>query len=188
MLNVKYLTFQQPFTPPGFEVAYQTDQGVVMENTNVLPKAFFVDSLVVMENQEDVLAQISNDFNPAEVAFLTEESELNIEQDTTATAMVTDYSPNHISVEINRSSPGFLVLSEIWYPPGWTATLDGEEMEVIRTNYVLRGFEIPAGSHTLEMTLDPEWYTIGNWIARFGNFLLFAAGGFGLFLFFRQKN
>jgi uncharacterized membrane protein YfhO len=79
------------------------------------------------------------------------------------------------------------VLSEIWYPPGWTATLNGEEVDIFRTNYVLRGFEIPAGDHTLEMTLEPAWYTTGRWIARFGNLLLFASGGFGIFLLYRRK-
>lgn len=187
MLNVKYVTFQQPFSAPGFENVYPTDVGVVMENMNVLPKAFFVDSLVVMDDQAQVLAQLSGDFNPAEAAYVTEEPALEIQQDTTARATVTEYTPNHISVDISRSTPGFLVLSEIWYPPGWTATLDGEEIDIIRTNYVLRGFEIPAGEHTLEMTLEPEWYTTGNWIARFGNLLLFGAGGFGLFLVFRRK-
>lgn len=187
MLNVKYLTFQQPFTPQGFEVAYQGNEGVVMENMNVLPKAFFVDSLVVMEEQADVLTRISNEFNPSETAYITQEPKLNIQPDTTASLAVTDYTPNHISLDVLRNTPGFLVLSEIWYPPGWTATLDGDEIEVIRTNYVLRGFEIPAGDHTLEMTLDPVWYSVGNWLGRLGNLLLFGAGGFGLFLYVRRR-
>lgn len=188
MLNVKYLTFRQAFNPPGFEVVFSGGNGTVMENRNVLPKVFFADSLVVMDTQEDVLTQISRDFNPGEVAFVTEDPGLEIQTDTSATVTVTEYTPNHISVELSRSEPGFLVLSEIWYPPGWTATLNGEEIDIIRTNYVLRGFEIPAGEHTLEMTLEPVWYTTGTWIARFGNFLLFGAGALGLFLFFRRKN
>lgn len=187
MLNIKYITAPQPFSPPGFEVVHPTDQGVVMENMNVLPKAFFVDSIVVMENQQDVLNQLTGDFNPSETAYVTQEPSLNIQADTTASATVTEYNPNHISLEISRSEPGFLVLSEIWYPPGWTATLNGEEIDIFRTNYVLRGFEIPAGDHTLEMTLEPEWYTTGRWIARFGNLLLFGVGVVGIFFLFRNK-
>lgn len=187
MLNVKYITFQQPVSVPGFETVYPTDRGVVMENMNVLPKAFFVDSLVVMENQQNVLNQLSSDFDPSETAYVTQEPSLNAETDSTASVTVTEYTPNHISLDISRSAPGFLVLSEIWYLPGWTATLNGEEIDIFRTNYVLRGFEIPAGDHTLEMTLEPAWYTTGRWIARFGNLLLIASGGIGLFLFYRRK-
>lgn len=187
MLNVKYVTFPQPFSAPGFENVFPTEVGVVMENMNVLPKAFFLDSLVVLDDQTQALAQLSaRNFNPAEVAYVTEQPSLEIQQDSMATATVTEYNPNHISVDISRSTPGFMVLSEIWYPEGWTATLNGEEINMYRTNYILRGFEIPAGDHTLEMTLEPAWYTTGTWIARFGNLLLFAAGGFGLFLVFRK--
>jgi uncharacterized membrane protein YfhO len=187
MLNVKYITAPQPFSPPGFEVVHPTDQGVVMENMNVLPKAFFVDSVVVMENQQNVLNQLSGDFDPSETAYVTQELSSTIQTDSTASVTVTEYTPNHISLDVSRSTLGFLVLSEIWYPPGWTATLNGEEVDIFRTNYVLRGFEIPAGDHTLEMTLEPAWYTTGRWIARFGNLLLFASGGFGIFLLYRRK-
>ncbi|MDZ7721155.1 MAG: YfhO family protein [Balneolaceae bacterium] len=188
MLNVKYVTAPQPFSPPGFEVVHPTDQGVVMENLNVLPKAFFADSVAVMENQQEVLNQLTGDFDPTKTAYVTQESSLNIQADSTASVTVTEYNPNYISLDISRSEPGFLVLSEIWYPPGWTATLNGEEMDIIRTNYVLRGFEIPAGNHTLEMTLEPVWYTTGKWIARFGNLLLFGMGAIGIFIFFRNRD
>lgn len=187
MLNVKYITFQQPVSVPGFENVYPTDRGVVMENQNVLPKAFFTDSVVVMENEAGVLARLSREFDPSETAFVTQAPGINVQPDSTAAVSVTEYTPNQISLDISRSAPGFLVLSEIWYPPGWSATLDGEEIDIIRTNYILRGFEIPAGDHTLEMTLQPDWYVTGNWLARIGNLILFVSGGFGLFLFFRQK-
>jgi uncharacterized membrane protein YfhO len=80
-----------------------------------------------------------------------------------------------------------LLLSEIWYPPGWVATLNGEEIEIIRSNYVLRGFEIPAGEHTLELTLEPVWYETGKWLARLGTLILFGSGIAGLFLTYRRK-
>lgn len=188
MLNVKYVTFQQPFNAPGFENVYPTDVGVVMENQNVLPKAFYADSLVVLEDQTEILARISaEDFNPSEVGYVTREPSLEIQEDTTATAVVTEYTPNYISIELSRSTPGYLVLSEIWYPPGWSATLDGEEIDIIRTNYILRGFEIPAGEHTLELTLEPEWYPAGWWVALIGTIILYLTGAVGIFINVRQK-
>ncbi|MCG2588018.1 YfhO family protein [Rhodohalobacter sulfatireducens] len=187
MLNVRYLTLQQPINLPGFEVAYQGDDGVVIENLNVLPKAFFVDSVEVLDDQPAVLNRVSGQFDPSETAFITREPELNIQSDTTATVAVEEYSPNQITLNISRTTPGFLVLSEIWYPPGWSATLDGEQIDIIRTNYVLRGFEIPAGEHTLEMSLEPVWYKSGYWVTRFGSLLLFGVGAIGLFVFFKRK-
>jgi uncharacterized membrane protein YfhO len=80
------------------------------------------------------------------------------------------------------------VLGEIWYPPGWSATLNGEETDIIRTNYVLRGFEIPAGEHELILTLEPEWYAIGNWMGRLGTIALFGTGLFGFILYWRDNS
>ena len=187
MLNIKYVTHMQPIRLPGLEVVYQEETGYVLENQNVLPKAFFVDSVDVLQDQPGVLRRISNDFNPSEVAFTAHELTLPVIRDTAATALVTQYNANRLSVEISREEPGFLVLGEIWYPPGWIATLNGEEIEVIRTNYVLRGFEIPAGEHTLVMTLEPVWYNAGNYLALIGTIVLFGSGIAGIFLVVRRK-
>ena len=187
MLNVIFVTHMQPLRLPGLEVVYQEEIGSVLENINVLPKAFFVDSVEILPDQPAVLRRISDDFDPSETAFIAQELNISVHQDTTATAVVTAYNANHITVEISREQPGFMVLGEIWYPPGWNATLNGEDIDVIRTNYVLRGFEIPAGEHTLEMTLEPVWYKIGNMLALAGTILLFSSGFAGLFLVYRRR-
>ena len=88
--------------------------------------------------------------------------------------------------KLNRSTPGFLVMGEIWYPQGWKVTLNGEDVDMIRTNYVLRGFEIPAGNHTLKMEMEPVWYTAGQRISQLGTFLLFGLGFIGLFVYYRK--
>ncbi len=187
MLNVRYISVQQPVNIPGFEMVYQEDDGVVVENLSVMPKAFFADSVSILSDQRSVLQTISQDFNPEEIAFIAERQPVEVVSDTSATVRVTEYNANRINIEISRNEPGYLVLGEIWYPPGWTATLNGEEIDIIRTNYVLRGFQIPAGNHTLEMVLEPVWYSAGNWLARFGTLLLFGSGAFGLFVYRKRK-
>ena len=187
MLNVRYITNQSPVGIPGFETAYQGQNGVVLENTNVLPKAWFVDSVQSLDNEPDVLQQIANNFNASETAFITSELNQQILPDPLSEVRIADYNSNSLSVEISRNEPGFLVLGEIWYPPGWNATLNGEPIDIIRTNYVLRGFEIPAGDHLLEMRIEPVWYESGNLLALIGTILLFGSGGFGLFLFYKRR-
>ncbi|TVQ00806.1 MAG: hypothetical protein EA359_15145 [Balneolaceae bacterium] len=187
MLNVKYITVVQPLGMPGLETVYEGPEGFVLENTQVMPKAFFVDSLEVLPNQREVLREISSGFVPSAVAYIADDVSPDVRTDTTATVLVTEYNANRISIEISRREPGFLVLGEIWYPPGWKATLNGREIPVIRTNYVLRGFEIPPGNHTLEMVLEPVWYKTGNSLALTGTFFLLGIGFIGLFFHFRQK-
>lgn len=187
MLNIRYLTLGGRTMLPGFDVAFESEAGVVMENQNVLPKAYFVDSVNVLSDQRQVLSSISEDFDAREVAYIADDLHVNVSTDTLASVQITEYHANQISMEVFRSDPGFLVLSEIWYPPGWVATLNGEEINIIRTNYVLRGFEIPGGRHSLELRLEPVWYESGIWLARTGTLLLFGSGLFGLFITYRQK-
>jgi len=187
MLNIRYLTFQQPIPLPGFETAFESDNGTVIENQSVLPKAFFVDSVVVRDSQSAVLESIKAEFDPSETAFVAEELVNRSLPDSTASVVITEYNANQIKADITRSKPGFLVLGEIWYPPGWQATLNGEETPVVRTNYILRGFEIPAGSHTLEMKLEPVWYTAGRWMSIAGTLILSGLGIFAIVGYVRKE-
>ena len=188
MLNVKYISARGPVQLPGFNTAYSDQQGTVIENLDVLPKAWFVERVETLNSEAEVLQRISGEFEAGSDAFTSTPITTEIASDSTASVSVTEYGPNRIALDINRSEPGFLVLGEIWYPPGWTATLNGEETDIIRTNYVLRGFEIPAGDHELVLTLEPEWYAIGYWLGRAGTVALFATGLFGLILFYRNED
>jgi hypothetical protein len=187
MLNIRYISNRSAVGIPGFETVYQDQEGIVIENTNVLSKAWFVESVEVLDDQPSVLRRISQDFDASETAFIAQNLSTQIQSGPSSELRITTYNANSISMEISRSEPGFLVLGEIWYPPGWSATLNGEEIETIRTNYVLRGFEIPAGDHTLEMRIEPVWYTAGNRLSLIGTLLLFGSGGIGLFLQFRKR-
>jgi len=186
MLNVKYLSAQGAFNIPGFEAVYQGQDGVVMENQNVLPKAWFVDRVETIENQTEILSRIAQNFNPTDVAFVGEEVNEVSEADDRSVSVST-YNANGIELQISTNEPGFLVLSEIWYPKGWVSTLNGEPIDMIRTNYVLRGFEIPAGDHTLIMKMEPVWYETGKWLSRAGTLILFMILGIGLIRYRKEK-
>jgi hypothetical protein len=186
MLNVKYLSAQGAFNIPGFEAVYQGQDGVVMENQNVFPKAWFVNRVETIENQTDILSRISQDFDPADIALVREEIE-NISAAGEKTVSVIRYNANVIELEVSTDEPGFLVLSEIWYPKGWVTTLNGEPIDMIRTNYVLRGFEIPEGDHTLKMSMEPVWYETGKWLSRAGTLMLILVLGIGLIRYRKEK-
>ena len=187
LLNIRYITIGQRMQLPGSEIVYEGEDGVVLENLDVLPKAFFVDSVATLPNETDVYNQVSIDFEPTEVAYIAGDREVGTAPDSLASISVEEYNANTIRLSVSRTQPGFLVLSEIWYPPGWTITLNGEETEMIRTNYAVRGFEIPPGDHKLEMRLEPAWYTTGRWMAIAGSLLLFGAGFMGLFGVYRSR-
>lgn len=187
MLNIRYVIPETAMSIPGFRRIMNTPQGAILENVNTLPRAWFVDRVEQHESQTEILRRISGDFDPGSEAFIAGDAEPEIRPDENGSVRITGYSSNEIRAELSRSEPGFLVFSEIWYPPGWKATLNGEEIDIIRTNYVLRGFEIPAGEHELVMRMEPGWYQPGRWMARAGTLMLFGAGIFGMVLVFRNR-
>ncbi|AMQ56039.1 YfhO family protein [Algoriphagus sanaruensis] len=71
---------------------------------------------------------------------------------------LTSHEPNELKYQAEMTQGGLAVFSEIYYPEGWTATIDGKEAEILRVNYLLRGLEIPQGSHEIVFTFAPASY------------------------------
>ena len=73
------------------------------------------------------------------------------------------------------------MFSEIYYPKGWIATIDGKEKPILRADYVLRALEIPAGKHTIEFKFEPKPYLVGNKITMASSWILLilVIGGLG---------
>jgi len=81
-------------------------------------------------------------------------------------------TPNKVTYDANitlGSATG--VFSEIYYPHGWVATIDGVEAEILRANYVLRALEIPEGSHEIIFEFKPKVYNTGNTVMLISSIL-----------------
>ena len=72
-----------------------------------------------------------------------------------------EYRPNYLRYEYTATAPGTAIFSEIYYKDGWTAYIDGIETPYFRADYLLRGMELPAGTHTVEWRFRaPGWNTV----------------------------
>lgn len=95
----------------------------------------------------------------------------------------TEYKDNSLQYTSNSDEAGLMCFSEIWYP-AWKAYVDGKEAKLYRINYCLRGVEVPAGSHTVEMRFESESFHTGRTITMAT--LLLSLGALG-FVQFRKK-
>jgi uncharacterized membrane protein YfhO len=103
------------------------------------------------------------------------------------TAKLTEARGNLLKYSVENSGNGLLVFSEIYYPEGWIATIDGKESPVIRANYVLRAMEVPAGKHEIEFRFQPKSFSNGNRISLFSSIAVIALLGFTAFMGLKKK-
>jgi uncharacterized membrane protein YfhO len=83
-----------------------------------------------------------------------------------------EHNPKFLKYESTSSANALAVFSEIYYPKGWIATIDGKEATILRANYILRALEIPAGKHTIEFRFEPKAYTVGNTVTMASSWLV----------------
>lgn len=138
---------------------------VVYRNLNALPRAWYVNDVRSVSTDSEVFALLnSSSFNPAHTAVLLQRLPVPVTaQDSGRQPVVTNYTSGKISLSSETSGPALLVLSEVYYPAGWKAYIDGQETEIYRTNYVLRSIVVPGGTHEVVFSFDPPSYRLG-WI------------------------
>ena len=75
---------------------------------------------------------------------------------------LTYYSPNRLRYNVSTPAKGVAVFSEIYYPAGWKAYVDGEEKPILRADYVLRALLIDEGEHEVEFVFAPDSFVVGR--------------------------
>ena len=147
MLNTKYFIFP-----------LQGGQTVPLQNPYTYGNAWFVDKLQYVKNaNEEILTVGRIDLRHEAVADAKFKEQLGeaVEQDTASIVSITAYEPNQLKYDVNSGKGGVIVFSEIYYP-GWTATVDGEPVELGRVNYILRAINVKPGKHEVVLSFFPK--------------------------------
>ena len=63
---------------------------------------------------------------------------------------------NRLEVRVEDTSGGWLVMQDAWYP-GWKATVNGEDAELVRADHAFRAVRIPAGDSVTVRTVFEPW-------------------------------
>ena len=138
-------------------VIVNTEQA--QQNPGALGNAWFVDSLTYVKTADEEMKFLDN-FNPATAAV----ADIKFKDALGSTSpkqpgdtiFETTYEPNRLTYHSHSANGGLAVFSEIYFPWGWTATVDGKEAKIGRVNYVLRALQLPAGDHTIVFSFDPQ--------------------------------
>jgi len=162
MLNTKY-------------IIYQNKEGEVLyfENEKANGNAWFVDAIETFETpDEEILALDKINTKTTAIANVSDLKSNRFAKDSTASIQLVNYKLNHLVYETKNAEDGFAVFSEVYYKNGWNATIDGVEVKHYNVNYILRGLEIPKGTHTVEFKFNPSVVTTGSRISLVSSILL----------------
>ncbi len=170
-LNTRYVVLDGSFAP--------------LRNDGALGAAWFVDSVVEAATPDEEIALVgSADLRrqavvtapvtfPAPAAVGTDRIEM------------TSYAPNELHYSYTAATDRLAVFSEIYYPNGWSATVDGAPLPLLRADWTLRAALLPAGEHEVVMTFLPDSYRVGAAVSRVASlalWLLLAVSLVGLYL------
>ncbi|MDD4292732.1 MAG: YfhO family protein [Bacteroidales bacterium] len=102
---------------------------------------------------------------------------------------LTYYSPNELTYEYTALTEKLAVFSEVYYPKGWTAYIDGQPAEIINADFILRALKVPAGTHKVEFRYKPESFTKGAMYSRIssGLLILLLLAGIGGEIYSRRR-
>ncbi len=179
MLNTRYIIIRQDMMP--------------IINVHTSGNAWFVDEYILVENANQELLLL-NDLQPQFTAIIDKQftdllSELKFGYDSIASISLIDYKPNKLTYKSVSNENSLAVFSEIYYPKGWKAYINGNPAEHFRANYILRAMVVPAGENEIVFEFKPKSYFIGESIALMFSILLvlIVLGYFGLKIYNKAK-
>lgn len=146
MLNTKY-------------VKIGTASNAIITNSSAMGNAWFVERTIGVSGADEAIAALSvEDISTTAIS----ENRQGESTYSTGTLQLVEYQPNYMKYTSSNTGEGFAVFSEIFYPKGWIAKIDGEEVPIERVNYILRGLTVPSGDHSIEFSFEPSAYFVGN--------------------------
>lgn len=178
MLNAKHIITGQPDMP-------------YILNDEALGNAWFVDTLLYVDGADAEYGTLVDDLNTATSAVADKKFESVLGEatpvDSTDIITLDSYTPNTLTYTADSKRGGVAVFSEVYFPWGWKATIDGQPAEIGRANYVLRAMRLPAGKHEVTMTFDPDSMSTTSAVAYACTTLVYLLLMFGIFMAFIRK-
>lgn len=180
MLNTRYIIYN-PEQPP-------------LLNQSAYGNAWFVPNVEMVENADAEIAALDR-IDPRHTAVVDKRfasllQGFTPQADSTASIELESYRPNRLVYLTHAASEQLAVFSEIYYQPGWKATIDGKPAEHLRADWILRAMRIPAGEHEVVFEFRPSGYVMAANVEAYSSFLILlmviGAAGYSLWKAIRK--
>lgn len=146
--------------PGDLTLLARTRDGFIYENPRALPRAMFVPAARPADFGSLLDEGLPADFDPRKTVLLEKPGDDAIiatpgtEPNTKALVRLTSYANTEVVIEVESSGPGYVVLNDVWHP-WWTATINDEEVDILKANVLFRAVQIEAGKSTIRFRFRP---------------------------------
>ena len=148
-LNVKYILYPEE----------ESGELKPLLNPNALGPAWMVSEIETKATPDALLEALKEkDFKTTALVLdheLPADFSKQYTLDSLAQITLSKAKPDQLTYRVQTTTPAFAVFSEMHYPKGWKATLDGKPVPIVNVNYVLRGVQIPANASVIEFRFEP---------------------------------
>ena len=143
----------------------------IYENDEAFPRAFVVHDFEIVSGKKEILRRLKSPDFPLRDRIILEENLPEAVQSRFANprqegsqAQIRQYGSQQVEILADMKSPGFLVLSDLYYP-GWNAYVDGTKAKIYQTDYILRSVFLDEGAHSVKFVYEPLSFRTGIWIS-----------------------
>lgn len=173
MMNTKY------FIVPG------QNEDQIMPNPNAAGNAWFVRELVSVADANEAIVKAGQIDPKNQAVTVGKSGKFNV--DSNSVIQLKSYQPDRLVYRSSNPEKGFAVFSEMFYKDGWKAAIDGAPKEIVKTNYFLRGLEIPAGEHEIVFEFRPQVVETGKIITLGSNILFLLLTLVGIYWWWKNR-
>lgn len=193
MLNTKYLITSKPLNSPQYVALQKMQDGeVVYLNTMNNGAAWFVNQVIIAKTPDEALDTLTN-LDTRKMAVIENKDQTLLKTysqqpvDSSEVIDIQVFDNNYMKYKSQCKEDRFAVFSEVYYNRGWKAFIDGKEVPILHTNFVLRGLIVPKGEHTIEFKFEPEDVKIGETLSYVGSGIMILLLLLGMIFFMKES-
>ena len=205
ILNNKYIFYFKPADEQQFlkdmgikanyKIVWEEDSVIVLENPNYMPRFNFVNNVIPIKNIEEArkilwnetninIDKFNESFNAKRDALVENPDFIkNKFEVKNSNLEILSYRNNKIILKTQSPNDNFIVFSDTYYP-GWKAYIDGKQTKIYKTDGILKGIYVPAGTHEIIFNFIPNnlWLGILLSVTSYASLIIIA-----IILFSRNK-
>lgn len=204
LLNTKYILakkmdkdgkYSSAGNPPGrfldkrYKLVFEDKTVQIYEDEKVLPRAFWLYDIAVVENEDQFLKLMSQEIDFSQKLILSEK--INYQAPVKKPTHSIEWRENLAdkkTMVVESDQPGFVFLADS-FSSDWKAYLDGKKTGLLRADFNFQAVSVPDGKHLLTFKYEPKSFLTSGLISFFAaaNLALLGLVSFLHFLWQKKK-